>query len=110
MTRIGFAYNQKPEVPALRLEDGAEDARPDEEPPSNSESEWSSARAGGVAAASVDDEFAEWDSAETINAVEQALSALGEVVRLEANADFPERLRATQPDICLLYTSPSPRD
>jgi D-alanine-D-alanine ligase len=108
MTRIGFAYNQKPEVPALRLEDGADDARPDEEPPSNSEPSWSSApehgsaagaRAGGVAAAGVDDEFAEWDSAETINAVEQALGALGEVVRLEANADFPERLRATQPDI-----------
>src|SRR6476661_6950118 len=71
MTRIGFAYNQKPEVPALRLEDGAEDARPDEEPPSNSPSEWSSApekksaRAAGIAAADVDDEFAEWDSAET---------------------------------------------
>ena len=80
MTRIGFAYNQKPEVPALRLEDGAEDARPDEEPPSNSHTDWSSApdaaassRGGGVAAANVDDEFAEWDSAETINAVEQAL-------------------------------------
>ena len=67
MTRIGFAYNQKPELPALRLEDGAEDARPDEEPPSSSEPEWASAPAGGVAAASVDDEFAEWDSAETIN-------------------------------------------
>ena len=51
-------------------------------------------RAGGVAAADVDDEFAEWDSAETINAVEQALSALGEVVRLEANADFPRAPRA----------------
>ena len=101
MTRIGFAYNQKPEVPALRLEDGAEDARPDEEPPSNSRSEWSGATGARRASRppSVDDEFAEWDSAETINAVEQALSALGEVVRLEANADFPERLRATQPDI-----------
>ena len=100
MTRIGFAYNQKPEVPALRLEDGAEDARPDEEPPSSADSDWAvDARAGAIAAAEVDDEFAEWDSAETINAVEQALSALGEVVRLEANADFPERLRASQPDI-----------
>ena len=100
MTRIGFAYNQKPEVPALRLEDGAEGARPDEEPPSSADSDWAvDARAGAIAAAEVDDEFAEWDSAETINAVEQALSALGEVVRLEANADFPERLRAAQPDI-----------
>ncbi|MEP7085786.1 MAG: hypothetical protein ABI884_00510, partial [Gemmatimonadota bacterium] len=106
MTRIGFAYNQKPEVPALRLEDGAASARPDEEPPSIAPTDWASAadpavssRAGGVAAAEVDDEFAEWDSAETINAVANALGALGEVVRLEANADFPERLRATLPDI-----------
>ena len=105
MTRIGFAYNQKPEVPALRLEDGAEDARPDEEPPSSAPHEWAGeatddadSRAA-AAVAEVDDEFAEWDSAETIAAVEQALGALGEVVRLEANADFPERLRAAQPDI-----------
>jgi len=105
MTRIGFAYNQKPEVPALRLEDGAEDARPDEEPPSSASHEWAGqatdaadSRAA-AAVAEVDDEFAEWDSAETIAAVEQALGALGEVVRLEANADFPERLRAAQPDI-----------
>ena len=107
MTRIGFAYNQKPDVPALRLEDGAEDARPDEEPPSSAPHEWggradreSGARTGvSVAAELVDDEFAEWDSAETIAAVEQALGALGEVIRLEGNADFPERLRAVQPDI-----------
>ncbi|HXT47115.1 MAG TPA: hypothetical protein VN717_00670 [Gemmatimonadaceae bacterium] len=105
MTRIGFAYNQKPEVPALRLEDGAEDARPDEEPPSSAPHEWAgeaSDAAGSRAAAAiaeVDDEFAEWDSAETIAAVEQALGALGEVIRLEANTDFPERLRAAQPDI-----------
>lgn len=107
MTRIGFAYNQKPEVPALRLEDGAEDARPDEEPPSSAPHEWYSRANGGsdsrssvaVAAELVDDEFAEWDSAETIAAVEQALAVLGDVIRLEANADFPERLRAAQPDI-----------
>ncbi|HEY7859799.1 MAG: D-alanine--D-alanine ligase [Gemmatimonadales bacterium] len=105
MTRIGFAYNQKPEVPALRLEDGAEDARPDEEPPSSAPHEWAgeaSDAAGSrtsLGIAEVDDEFAEWDSAETIAAVEQALAALGDVIRLEANADFPERLRAAQPDI-----------
>ena len=107
MTRIGFAYNQKPEVPALRLEDGAEDARPDEEPPSSAPHEWDGRANDGsdsrssvaVAAELVDDEFAEWDSAETIAAVEQALATLGDVIRLEANADFPERLRAAQPDI-----------
>ena len=46
-----------------------------------------------------DDAFAEWDSPETIDAVERALSALGDVVRLEATAEFPERLRVERPDI-----------
>ena len=90
MTRIGFAYNQKPEQPAPlgskatahsgSVEDG-ELSRLDEEPPSAS------------------DEFAEWDSIETIDAVAAALSALGEVIRLEADEDFPELLRETKPDI-----------
>jgi D-alanine-D-alanine ligase len=46
-----------------------------------------------------DDEYAEWDSAETIDAVAAALGALGEVVRLEATPDFPERLRDAGVDI-----------
>jgi D-alanine-D-alanine ligase len=46
-----------------------------------------------------DDEYAEWDSEETIAAVERALSAFGEVIRLEANEHFPERLRRERPDI-----------
>jgi D-alanine-D-alanine ligase len=82
MTRIGFVYNQKPDLPALRLEDG--DPQSEDEPPSSVPS---------------DDEFAEWDSAETIAAVENALSALGEVVRLEADADFPDRLRHSEIDL-----------
>ena len=90
MTRIGFAYNQKPEQEAPlgtkatahsgSVEDG-ELLRLDEEPPS------------------VADEFAEWDSATTIDAVDNALSALGEVIRLEADENFPELLRDTKPDI-----------
>jgi len=82
MTRIGFVYNQKPDLPALRLEDG--DPQSEDEPPSSVPS---------------DDEFAEWDSAETIAAVENALSALGEVVRLEADADFPLELRHSGIDL-----------
>jgi D-alanine-D-alanine ligase len=84
MTRIGFAYNQKPE-PSPLAGGGPADASAadaialgDEEPPSSRP----------------DDEFAEWDSATTIDAVADALSALGTVVRLEATPDFPERLRA----------------
>ena len=49
--------------------------------------------------AGADDAFAEWDAPETIDAVERALSALGEVVRLEATPDFPQRLRDSRPDI-----------
>jgi D-alanine-D-alanine ligase len=49
--------------------------------------------------AASDDEFAEWDSAETIDAVANALAAFGEVVRLEANADFPQNLRDSRVDI-----------
>jgi len=49
--------------------------------------------------AAADDEFAEWDSADTIDAVANALSALGDVIRLEANADFPQKLRDSRVDI-----------
>ena len=83
MTRIGFAYNQKPEPSPLAGGDPAHAsaadaiASGDDEPPSSRP----------------DDEFAEWDAATTIDAVADALSALGTVVRLEATADFPERLR-----------------
>jgi D-alanine-D-alanine ligase len=43
--------------------------------------------------------YAEWDSPETVAAVERALSALGDVVRLEATPEFPQRLREARPDI-----------
>jgi D-alanine-D-alanine ligase len=111
MARIGFAFNLKPE-PGEALDPGdAEIARPDEEPPSKrrdsssriSESPASlSSHSAGAALASplpAADEFAEWDSPETIDAVARALSALGEVVPLEATEEFPERLRAERPAI-----------
>ncbi len=77
--RIGFAFNQKP----------AEEEQEAEEPPSRS----------AVPDGTADDRFAEWDDAATIAAVESALARAGEVIRLEADATFPERLRAAQPDI-----------
>jgi len=99
MTLIGLAYNQKPEPTELtspaseggRQEDG-ELPRPDEEPPSRISNL-------SIAELIARDEFAEWDSPATIAAVESALSPLGKVVRLEANEDFPERLRQAKPDI-----------
>jgi D-alanine-D-alanine ligase len=53
-----------------------------------------------LTAASADtDEFAEWDTAETIDAVARSLATIGTVIRLEADADFPVRLRETNPDL-----------
>jgi len=99
MPLVGLAYNQKPEPSVLaspvssggRQEDG-ELSCPDEEPPSET---------GNLSIAELiaRDQFAEWDSPATIAAIESALSRLGKVVRLEANEDFPERLRAAKPDI-----------
>jgi len=99
MTLIGLAYNQKPEPSELaspaseggRQEDG-ELPRPEEEPPSK-------ILGLSIAELIARDEFAEWDSPTTIAAVESALSHLGKVIRLEANEDFPERLREARPDI-----------
>lgn len=100
--RIGFAYNEKPaesaEPPSSALREGvAEEAEPpsgpaqawvaeDSEPPSRPHH-------------SSHDRFAEWDEPETIAAVEAALRRVGSVIRLEADADFPRKLRDTNPDI-----------
>lgn len=85
MTRIGFAYNQKPEPTVGLVSATALEPRADDEPPS--------------ATSTISDVYAEWDSAETIDAVASALSTYGEVIRLEATQDFPERLRTERPDI-----------
>jgi D-alanine-D-alanine ligase len=82
MTRIGFAYNQKPESSVGRVMDApANGPRSEEEPPSTN------------------DVYAEWDSVETIDAVAAALTPFGDVIRLEATEEFPERLRTERPDI-----------
>ena len=119
MARIGFAYNLKPEQSGSLSTEDATTSRPEDDPPSSRRdiaSRTSSSlaaienRAGETSdphSASVveileleaDDEYAEWDSKETIGAIERALSAYGDVIRLEANEDFPERLRRERPDI-----------
>lgn len=68
--RIGLAYNQKPD-PGGNLDD----------PGSSS------------------DAFAEWDEPSTIDAVEQALSLFGSVVRLHADATFPQKLARARPHL-----------
>lgn len=110
MTRIGFAYNKKPDASIETERQNHVSSDPsadfDNEPPSFSRSTGGGTRDGIAVSVQrlpsiprADDAYAEWDSPETIAAVERALSGLGEVVRLEANADFPQRLRETRPDI-----------
>jgi D-alanine-D-alanine ligase len=96
MTRIGFAYNQKPDPVAAPA---AELTRADEEPPSSGNATATLTAPAPAPAPAPDDEFAEWDSADTIDAVERALARHGEVIRLEATDDFPQRLRDARPDI-----------
>src|SRR5260370_20012712 len=69
--QIGLAYNEKPDPRAVASD----------EPPSSS------------------DAYAEWDEPSTITAVEQALGLFGRVVRLEADALFPQKLALARPDL-----------
>jgi D-alanine-D-alanine ligase len=103
MTRIGFAYNQKPEQSAALANDESETPRSEEDPPSTGRDDASRVLQAPTATAGVaspsDDLYAEWDSPRTIDAIASALAAYGEVIRLEASLDFPERLRAAKPDL-----------
>lgn len=45
------------------------------------------------------DAYLEWDDEETVTSVERALTTCGEVLKLEADRDFPLRLRDARPDI-----------
>jgi D-alanine-D-alanine ligase len=85
--RIGLAYNQKPDAPA-------DPAGADLPSPS------AAVTAARQLRSDLDqpDLYAEWDEPATIDAVAAALATLGEVIRLEATADFPERLHAARPD------------
>ena len=50
-------------------------------------------------ASDASDAYAEWDDPSTIDAVDQALSLFGTVVRLEADELFPQKLSLARPDI-----------
>jgi len=88
--RIGFAFNLKPSQT--------------QSPPGPDASAAAEPTVGKAAARALradlpqPDLYAEWDEPETIDAVEKALSALGKVIRLEADADFPRRVVAARPD------------
>ena len=111
MTRIGFAYNQKPDASnefegRNQVPIGSSNSFDDEAPNFSRSATATAARtslplpaAPAPTAQRADDIYAEWDSPETIAAVERALSGLGDVIRLEATPDFPQRLREARPDI-----------
>ena len=85
--RIGLAFNLKPEAPASPA--GANSDSPSTDEPSSR-----SLRAD----LSQPDLYAEWDEPATIDAVEEALSSVGTVYRLEATSSFPSRLALIRPD------------
>src|SRR5687767_2802053 len=86
--RIGFAFNQKPTLPAP-TKAGDSDVPPLDRAPANRALRTD---------LSQPDLYAEWDEPETIEAVAAALSALGEVIPLEADHEFPRRLMDAKPD------------
>ncbi len=92
--RIGFAFNLKPNLPtspsgADNAPDSVVSASPTAGPSLNRSLRSDLPQP---------DLYAEWDEAETIDAVEKALSRIGKVIRLEADADFPRRLLDARPD------------
>ena len=100
MATIGFAFNLKPDADSVELVADEIDAAEEEPPSPRSVASREAARAPSRAELLAhSDVYAEWDGEETISAVAHALGALGDVVRLEANAEFPERLRRAAPDI-----------
>ncbi len=105
MTRIGFAYNMKPRAagsalasdPTVATSDAA--LSPSTRQTTSQSNEARPEIQGGIAAFEVDDEFAEWDSPETIDAIADALAPLGHVIRLNATDDFPARVLEAHPDL-----------
>jgi len=85
--RIGLAFNLKPQAPATLA--GASVDSPTSAEPDGRALRYDLEQP---------DLYAEWDEPATIDAVEHALRPLGEVIRLEAVADFPKRLIEARPD------------
>jgi len=94
--RIGLAFNLKPEAPAPVA--GADSPSP--VIPEHNQDVTAVPSAQRVLRDDLEqpDLYAEWDEQGTIDAVAAALSTMGEVVLLEADESFPEKLRAARPD------------
>ena len=101
--RIGLAFNLKPEAPAIPAgakSDSPSTASSEVITEVSSPDDPPNAAPGRALRADLPqpDLYAEWDEPATIDAVAAALATVGEVIRLEANESFAERLRATRPD------------
>ncbi len=93
---IGFAFNLKPtDVVVPSLNGGSESGEPPRVTPVQAEGSIDAVANGSA----FSDTYAEWDDESTIAAIESALSEVGDVIRLEANEDFPSALREAEPDI-----------
>ncbi|MFQ5890158.1 MAG: D-alanine--D-alanine ligase [Gemmatimonadota bacterium] len=90
--RIGFAFNLKPALAGMSPSGSPLSSSNDagRSPPGEASSSCVSQHEAG---------FAEWDTEDTIEAVAAALSQVGDVVLLEANGSFPNRLRRARPDL-----------
>jgi D-alanine-D-alanine ligase len=86
--RIGLAFNLKPTAPADTTAGAPTDPSASDDPNSRALRD----------DLPQPDLYAEWDEPATIDAVERALSTVGQVYRLEANASFPARLALIRPD------------
>lgn len=93
--RVGLVYNEKKEDPAQQsmIDDGAEHSRS------------KNLRTGSLpisvlpSRTQANDTFAEWDSAETIEAVHSALAQYHDVISIEADEEAYLRLREERPEI-----------
>ena len=86
--RIGFAYNLKPALPAPKKTGDSAVPALDKAP----------ANRALRSDLPQPDLYAEWDEPETIEAVANALEGVGEVIRLEADQNFPRRVMEAKPD------------
>ncbi len=94
---VALVYNQKKDDTSLQSEENDST-----EPPSSKETQFNARDLSPShlrSIQSVSDLYAEWDTAETINAVQTALEELHHVTLIEANEFAFERLRDERPEI-----------
>jgi len=95
--RVALVYNQKKEDTPSEVVSHERESSALNSTPSHQESDI-------LPQARVNDRYAEWDTWETIHAVELALAAQHEVTLIEANTDVYQKLLQVQPEIVFNIT------